>query len=89
MQAASADDDPLSDHQDSAWGQYFRDMEGMEQIERDVDRTHQSLPFFSTENPGAETHRQVRWQRARQGRSCHRSFHTATERSGGTAGGVL
>lgn len=60
VQSAAKDDDPLNEAEDSAWGQYFKDREAYEQIQRDVERTHQSVPFFSSDSPAACEHRQVR-----------------------------
>lgn len=60
LQSAGADDDPLNDAEDSAWHRYFKDMVGFEQIERDVERTHQRLPFFGADSDDARLHRKVR-----------------------------
>jgi hypothetical protein len=38
-----------------------QDAEMMEQIERDVMRTHPDMHFFSGDDPSATTHREVRW----------------------------
>lgn len=42
-----ASDHPLSTSSSSRWKQYFEDKEMKEQIDRDVDRTHPDLNFFS------------------------------------------
>jgi hypothetical protein len=58
-QSLSQEDDPLSDAEDSGWRQYFQDAEGLEQIQRDVERTHQNVPFFGDPDVGASCHQQV------------------------------
>lgn len=75
LQSLGEDDDPLSDAAGSSWKQYFEDQEGLEQIQRDVERTHQGVPFFADPDAGCEKHQQVRshtlWpQRARPPRVC-------------------
>lgn len=57
LRAAAGHDHPLSDEQDSEWNKYFKELEEMEQIERDVDRTHQELPFFGGTDSAAKQHR--------------------------------
>lgn len=46
-QLVSSNDHPLSTHSDSVWNTYFQDKEMREQIDRDVERTHPDLNFFS------------------------------------------
>eukprot|EP00892_Ulva_mutabilis_P000974 jgi/Ulvmu1/10878/UM007_0054.1 len=52
------DDDPLNDSEDSAWNTYFRDVEEFDQIQRDVERTHQGMDFFACSTPSAAKHRE-------------------------------
>ena len=51
------DDHPLSTSDSSRWHAFFADAEIREQIERDVDRTHPDLNFFSGKTEAAATHR--------------------------------
>ncbi|KAL6875751.1 hypothetical protein ACP4OV_013264 [Aristida adscensionis] len=41
---------PLSSGKASLWNQYFQESEILEQIERDVKRTHPDIPFFSVKS---------------------------------------
>ena len=43
----AAEDDPLSQAASSSWKRYFEDGEVLEQIVRDVERTHPDIHFFS------------------------------------------
>ncbi|XP_050053217.1 TBC1 domain family member 5 [Aphis gossypii] len=45
----SGPDDPLSQHEDSIWKQYFKDIELKKVIEQDVVRTSPGVEFFGTE----------------------------------------
>lgn len=51
------DDHPLSTSDSSRWRAFFADAEIKEQIERDVDRTHPDLHFFSGQTTAAQQHR--------------------------------
>ena len=51
------DDHPLSTANSSRWRAFFADTEIREQIERDVDRTHPDLHFFSGQTETAQIHR--------------------------------
>jgi len=51
------DDHPLSQGSTSVWNAFFRDVEVMEQIERDVMRTHPDMHFFSGDKSQAVRHR--------------------------------
>jgi len=53
----SHEDHPLSTSDSSRWRAFFADAEIKEQIERDVDRTHPDLHFFSGQTPAAQGHR--------------------------------
>ncbi|KAF6264666.1 rab-GTPase-TBC domain-containing protein [Scenedesmus sp. NREL 46B-D3] len=55
--AAAAEDHPLSLQATSKWHTYFKDNEVMEQIDRDVMRTHPDMHFFSGDSAEAEQHR--------------------------------
>ncbi|XP_010542986.1 PREDICTED: TBC1 domain family member 13-like [Tarenaya hassleriana] len=44
------EDHPLSLGQTSIWNKYFQDTEIIEQIDRDVKRTHPDMPFFSSDS---------------------------------------
>ncbi|MED6179888.1 hypothetical protein PIB30_004943 [Stylosanthes scabra] len=46
----SQEDHPLSLGKASLWGQYFKYTETIEQIDRDLQRTHPDIPFFSGES---------------------------------------
>lgn len=48
-QEVTHDDHPLSQGTNSAWKAYFKDSEILEQIERDVRRTHPDMHFFNSE----------------------------------------
>lgn len=52
------EDHPLCLDHSSKWNVYFKDNEVMEQIVRDVMRTHPDMHFFSSDTPEAELHRQ-------------------------------
>mmetsp|Transcript_37548 Transcript_37548/g.106033 ORF Transcript_37548/g.106033 Transcript_37548/m.106033 type:complete len:261 (-) Transcript_37548:128-910(-) len=52
------DDHPLSLGTTSAWNTYFKDAEVMEQIERDVMRTHPDMHFFSGDKSDSIRHRE-------------------------------
>ncbi|KAK7330109.1 hypothetical protein VNO77_24295 [Canavalia gladiata] len=47
----SHEDHPLSLGKASLWNQYFQHTEIVEQIDRDLKRTHPDIPFFSGESP--------------------------------------
>ncbi|MED6120288.1 hypothetical protein PIB30_019439 [Stylosanthes scabra] len=47
----SQEDHPLSLGKTSLWSQYFKYTETIEQIDRDLQRTHPDIPFFSGESP--------------------------------------
>lgn len=51
-------DHPLNQHEDSSWHAYFRDAEMMEQIDRDVMRTHPDMHFFSGDGEPSKRHRE-------------------------------
>ncbi|KAH7624866.1 hypothetical protein Ndes2526B_g00233 [Nannochloris sp. 'desiccata'] len=53
----SHDDHPLSTSDSSRWRAFFADAEIKEQIERDVDRTHPDLHFFSGQTTAVHGHR--------------------------------
>jgi hypothetical protein len=42
--------DPLSTNSDSAWSQFYQDSQIISEIEKDVIRTRQAMPFFAAEN---------------------------------------
>ncbi|XP_078174731.1 uncharacterized protein LOC144568305 [Carex rostrata] len=44
-------DHPLSLRNGSTWNQYFKDAEIAEQIDRDLERTHPDIEFFSVNSP--------------------------------------
>lgn len=56
-QSVTVHDHPLSTDDGSQWKAYFQDAETREQIERDVERTHPDLHFFSGDTPQAQRHR--------------------------------
>lgn len=58
--SVSADDHPLSTGSQSKWQMFFFDKEVREQIDRDVQRTHPDLNFFSSNTAESEKHREVR-----------------------------
>ncbi|GAB2295695.1 hypothetical protein Dimus_029849 [Dionaea muscipula] len=49
---------PLSLGKSSIWNQFFQDNEIIEQIDRDVQRTHPDMPFFSADSPFANSNRE-------------------------------
>uniref|UniRef100_A0A061RHF4 Tbc1 domain family member 13-like n=1 Tax=Tetraselmis sp. GSL018 TaxID=582737 RepID=A0A061RHF4_9CHLO len=52
------DDHPLSQGDTSVWNAFFKDAEVMEQIERDVVRTHPDMHFFSGDKTDPVRHRE-------------------------------
>ncbi|XP_076941885.1 uncharacterized protein LOC143611581 [Bidens hawaiensis] len=48
------DEHPLSLGKTSIWNQYFQDYEIIDQIDRDVKRTHPDIPFFSADSAFAK-----------------------------------
>lgn len=54
----SSGDHPLSVQDDSKWKRFFEDVEMKEQIQRDVDRTHPDLHFFSGDTSVASLRRE-------------------------------
>nr|GMC73234.1 TBC1 domain family member 13 [Ipomoea batatas] len=50
---------PLSLGKNSIWNQFFQDTEIMEQIDRDVKRTHPDLHFFSGDTPFAKSNQEA------------------------------
>ncbi|KAJ0091920.1 hypothetical protein Patl1_26041 [Pistacia atlantica] len=50
---------PLSLGKTSIWNQFFQDTEIMEQIDRDVKRTHPDLHFFSGDSPSAKSNQEA------------------------------
>jgi hypothetical protein len=56
----SCDDHPLSLDAGSRWRTFFQDNEILEQITRDVMRTHPDMHFFTGDTEEAELHRQAR-----------------------------
>eukprot|EP00775_Hariotina_reticulata_P013965 gene13965-14079_t len=57
LKTAVPEDHPLSLQSTSKWHTYFKDSEIMEQIDRDVMRTHPDMHFFSGDSVEAEQHR--------------------------------
>ncbi|XP_062078063.1 TBC domain-containing protein C1952.17c-like [Humulus lupulus] len=55
----SHEDHPLSLGKSSAWNQYFEHTEITEQIDRDLQRTHPDLKFFSGESPSSKKKREA------------------------------
>ncbi|KAL9251886.1 TBC1 domain family member 13-like protein [Drosera capensis] len=49
---------PLSLGKSSIWNHFFQDTEIVEQIDRDVQRTHPDMPFFSEDSPFAKSNRE-------------------------------
>lgn len=49
---------PLSLGKSSIWNHFFQDTEIIEQIDRDVQRTHPDMPFFSEDSPFAKSNRE-------------------------------
>ncbi|EIE25999.1 RabGAP/TBC protein [Coccomyxa subellipsoidea C-169] len=58
QEGCTGGDHPLSQSIDSKWNAFFKDAEMMEQIDRDVMRTHPGLHFFSGDDGAAVTHRE-------------------------------
>ncbi|KAK3258062.1 hypothetical protein CYMTET_32876 [Cymbomonas tetramitiformis] len=52
----TATDHPLSVQDNSVWKSYFKDTDLLEQIDRDVMRTHPDLQFFSGEGDATKKH---------------------------------
>ncbi|KAK1592829.1 hypothetical protein Q3G72_033487 [Acer saccharum] len=50
---------PLSLGKSSVWNQFFQDTEIIEQIDRDVKRTHPDLHFFSGDSPFAKSNQEA------------------------------
>ncbi|GAB4851888.1 hypothetical protein Ancab_031287 [Ancistrocladus abbreviatus] len=50
---------PLSLGKSSIWNQFFQDTEIIEQIDRDVQRTHPDMPFFSGDTPFAKSNQEA------------------------------
>ncbi len=73
----TADDHPLSLDAGSRWRTFFQDNETLEQITRDVMRTHPDMEFFTGESEEAELHRQVRRLRRRVPGACGASPSTS------------
>ncbi|KAK6945098.1 Rab-GTPase-TBC domain [Dillenia turbinata] len=55
----SQEDHPLSLGKASAWHQYFRHTEISDQIDRDLQRTHPDLKFFSGDTPSSKKSREA------------------------------
>ncbi|KAL2338378.1 hypothetical protein Fmac_012824 [Flemingia macrophylla] len=55
----SHEDHPLSLGKSSLWSQYFQYTEIVEQIDRDLERTHPDLPFFSGESSLSRKNREA------------------------------
>ncbi|KAK9725780.1 hypothetical protein RND81_05G168700 [Saponaria officinalis] len=53
------DDHPLSLGQSSVWNMFFQDTEIIEQIDRDVKRTHPDMPFFSGDTALAKSNQEA------------------------------
>ncbi|XP_072965666.1 uncharacterized protein [Typha angustifolia] len=49
-------DHPLSISSNSIWNQFFKDVEIVEQIDRDLPRTHPDIEFFSADSPLSQKH---------------------------------
>jgi ferric-dicitrate binding protein FerR (iron transport regulator) len=77
VQDQSKDDEPLSQAEGSAWAEYFRDVEEYDQIQRDLERTHQNVPFFNSDAEAAQLHHKVRRRRRRRPRGARRALHAA------------
>ncbi|KAI4377339.1 hypothetical protein MLD38_014984 [Melastoma candidum] len=56
-QEISQEDHPLSLGKASVWHQFFQNTEIMDQIDRDLQRTHPDMKFFSGETPTSRKHR--------------------------------
>ncbi|KAF2620098.1 hypothetical protein F2Q68_00038316 [Brassica cretica] len=52
------EDHPLSLGKASVWNTYFQDIETIEQIDKDVKRTHPDIPFFSAESSFARSNQE-------------------------------
>ncbi|KAK4764833.1 hypothetical protein SAY86_025923 [Trapa natans] len=57
-QKISPEDHPLSVGKSSAWSQFFQYTEIVEQIDRDLQRTHPDLKFFSGDTQSSRKHRE-------------------------------
>lgn len=55
----SHEEHPLSLGQTSVWNQFFQDTETVEQIDRDVKRTHPDMHFFSGDSSLAKTNQEA------------------------------
>ncbi|GAU37056.1 hypothetical protein TSUD_207620 [Trifolium subterraneum] len=55
----SVEDHPLSLNKESLWRQYFQHTEIVEQIDRDLQRTHPDMPFFSAETSFSRKNREA------------------------------
>ncbi|XP_031383541.1 TBC1 domain family member 13-like isoform X2 [Punica granatum] len=55
----SPEDHPLSVGKASAWSQFFQYAEIVEQIDRDLQRTHPDMKFFSGETENSRKHREA------------------------------
>ncbi|KAK7264925.1 hypothetical protein RJT34_32538 [Clitoria ternatea] len=55
----SHEDHPLSLGKASLWGQYFQHTEIVEQIDRDLQRTHPDMPFFSGQSSFSRKNREA------------------------------
>ncbi|GER28786.1 Ypt/Rab-GAP domain of gyp1p superfamily protein [Striga asiatica] len=53
------DEHPLSLGQSSIWNQFFQESEVIEQIDRDVKRTHPDIPFFSGDSTFARSNQEA------------------------------
>ncbi|CAO2822478.1 unnamed protein product [Amaranthus hypochondriacus] len=53
------DEHPLSLGKSSLWNQFFQDTEIIEQIDRDVKRTHPDMPFFSGDTISAKLNQEA------------------------------
>ncbi|KAL2923358.1 TBC1 domain family member 13 [Bienertia sinuspersici] len=53
------DEHPLSLGESSIWNQFFQDTEIIEQIDRDVKRTHPDMPFFSGDTISAKLNQEA------------------------------
>ncbi|KAF3783447.1 TBC1 domain family member 13 [Nymphaea thermarum] len=53
------DEHPLSLGKTSVWNKYFQDTEIIEQIDRDVMRTHPGMHFFSGDSPSAKSNQEA------------------------------
>ncbi|PNY12743.1 TBC1 domain family member 13-like protein [Trifolium pratense] len=55
----SVEDHPLSLDKESLWRQYFQHTEIVDQIDRDLQRTHPDMPFFSAETSFSRKNREA------------------------------